>query len=131
MKFIRVTLTICIAIIASMTTQVHADITYSKYILLKQMKESGNAKHGHGANLLEHWLDGMASGLSWSESVARNNGQSVRLCVPDNLALSAEVVYSTIEQYLEKHSELKKDDTPMGVIAVWAVHAAFPCQNKP
>lgn len=119
-------------IIGFISLDAHADIDYKKYVILKKMKAAGNEKHGYGAVLLDHWLDGVATGLSWSFSFAEfKKKKPVIACFPPKLAITGEIVYSTIESYLQQHSELMKDETLMGYVAVVAMNEAFPCDEKP
>lgn len=105
-----------------------ADLEYRRYVELEKMKAAGSAQNGAGAALLNHWLDGLATGLSWSQTAAREPGQKV-FCQPARLSLSAEVLESILRQYIEAHRAVVKEDTYMGVVAILAMRETFPCEK--
>ncbi|MGH8560647.1 MAG: hypothetical protein ACRES4_01625 [Nevskiales bacterium] len=71
---------------------------------------------------MDYWLDGLATGIIRRDSIAPGN-----FCA-GNLVISPDILRSVINQFLAKEKDMiVTDETPMGAIALLALHHAFPC----
>lgn len=122
---------VCVCSAILLISPAHADITYQYYLHLEQIKSSGTAKHGANAFELDDWLDGVATGVSWSMTFAKAKGKERIICLPPTFALTSEIVHSVINQHLERRPRLMKPDTSMGHVALEGLQEMFPCQAPP
>ena len=104
-----------------------ADMTYKKYKLLEKMADAGSSEYGFGTNLLDHWLDGVVSGLTWYHADLTVSGQKELFCFPKNFAIGPKAMREIIDTYIDKSNIRMHDKFHMGRVALYALKDSFSC----
>jgi hypothetical protein len=78
-----------------------------------------------GAVEMAALLDAIINGTQWSNAALANHNEALLYCTPDKLALTQDEEVAIVNNYI--HENNTAGSWPLGLIALNAMQATFPC----
>ena len=105
---------------SSLTANANGLLSYS---LAKQGWELG----GEAQQDIKIYLNGLANGISFANSMQEFDGNENLFCPPSHLTLDGELLYDMGMGYAEDNEVMIEKDAPIALLALKGLYESFPC----